>query len=163
MTVGQRDINGSSRPRQNSSAVAAASKHRRQDDDAQIDVVLESGNAARQQPHDGCEHDDQRNHVAAVEIACACPGQAVGQQHQGIGDVDRHEVGDGAARGRECKTGGVDDLRGAPPHRRADGAVLQPGEDQERTQQRRDEDRYDRKGANVEIHGVPPPANFAAI
>ena len=69
-------------------------------------------------------------------------------------DVDRYEIGDGAARRRECEPGGTDDLGRPPPHRRTNAAVLQPGKDQERTEQRRHENRYDRKGPDIEMHAI---------
>ena len=137
--------------------------HRRDHDDAQVDIVGESRDAAHQQPQDRREHDDQRPHLAAVEHARARPDQPVGEQHQRIADIDRDEVGDRAARRHQPEPGRADDLRGAPPHRRADAAVLQPGKDQERAEQRGHEDRYDRKGPDIEMHEDDrPPADLGA-
>ena len=100
----------------------------------------------------GAKHDDQRLHLAAVEHARAGPGQAIAEQHQRIGEVDRDEIGADAARRHKAEAGGADDVGRAPPHRRADAAVLQPGKDQQRAEQRGDEDRNDRQGPDVEMH-----------
>jgi len=127
-------------------------QHRREHHDAQVDVVRKRRDTADEQPQDGREDDDQRLHLAAVENARAGPGQAVAEQHQRIGEVDRDEVGNASARGREREPGGTNDLGRPPPHRRADAAVLEPGKDQKGAEQRRYEDRDDRKGPDIEIH-----------
>ena len=129
-------------------------QHGRDHHHAQIDVVGEGRHAARQQPQHRREQHHQRLHLAAVEDARACPGQAVAEQHQRIAEVDRHEVGNGAARRHEGKADGADDIGRAPQHRRADAAVLQPGKHQQRAKQRHDEDGNDRKGPDVEMHEI---------
>jgi hypothetical protein len=138
-------------------------QHRREHHDAQIDVVREGGDATDHEPQDRRENHDQRLHLAAVENASAGPGQAVAEQHQRVGDIDRYEIGYGAARRRQREPCGADDLSCAPPHGRTNAAVLQPGKHQERTEQCRDENRYDRKGPDIEMHAIDRyPPNFAA-
>ena len=102
----------------------------------------------------GAKQHKERPDRAAVEDAGSRPGQSVTEQHQRIGEIDGHKAGRRAARGQQRETAGIDDMGRAPPHRRANAAVLQPGENQKRAKQRGDEDGDNGEGLQIEMHAA---------
>jgi hypothetical protein len=89
-----------------------------------------------------------------IEEARAYPGQAIAEQHQGIGNIDRHEFGRGIARCQQCESECIHDMRGSPPYRGANATALQPGEYQEGAKKRRNEHGHHGNGLQIETHAA---------
>src|SRR5208283_1577318 len=77
--------------------------------------------------------------------------------HERVGDVDRNEIGCRSAPGQKRKTARIDDMGRPPPHRSANAAVLQSGENQERPEQSGNEHRHDGESLQIEMHGAHCP------
>jgi hypothetical protein len=105
---------------------------------AQIGGRFECRNAAGEQPYEAGEDDHQRKDLAAVESPSACPGQSVAEQHQCIGDFDRHEGMQVSAR--QSQTERANDVGGTPPHGSANAPILHACKNKQRAEERGDKD-----------------------
>ena len=157
--TGQRDISGSSRPRQSSSAArsASSSEHRRDDNDFNIRVGREDRHAAQ------CEPDRRRKqhleHLRRFVRQRRAHRSRSGRSRARMSALAMSLVTKSGAAPREVKRPrphGIDDMGRAPPHRGADAAVLQAGKDQQCSEKRRDEHRHHGERLDIEMHEPPP-------
>ena len=157
MIAGQRDSSGSARSRQSSYAISATSVHC-------IDETITTRRLMSPAIAGTCMAVSQisgaiRNTVTGVsrsaERARAGEQEAVADQQQRVGDLDRQHVRGStprAASRRERRA--ADQIADAPPAQRVGALVAPPGEQQQSAEDHGDEHRDQRQCRDVKLHGT---------
>jgi len=127
-----------------------AADHQRAEHHPMAARLVDHRALTREQPQDGPAEHGVGQSVPAMEQARAGPDDAARDEQQRVNHVHGQRAGNRVVHAPQCGGEPAEEIRRGPPGERPDAAILNPGEQQEQTQDRSDTRRDDEQRRNVQ-------------